>query len=46
MERDGGCVLREFHYDDFPECNGYTKAGILVLQADHLIEPQQQRHVR
>jgi hypothetical protein len=36
MERDGGCVLREFHYDDLAECKGYTKAGI--LQGEHLIE--------
>jgi hypothetical protein len=35
--RDGGCILRMIIYRDFPPCNGYTKAGELVLQFDHLI---------
>ena len=38
IARDGGCVLRNINYRDFPDCNGYTKAGVLVLQAEHLIE--------
>jgi hypothetical protein len=37
IARDGGCILRDLHYDGIPECNGYTNDGQLVLQADHLI---------
>jgi hypothetical protein len=37
IARDGGCILRDLHYDGIPECNGYAKNGQLVLQADHLI---------
>ncbi len=37
IARDGGCILRDIHYDGIPECNGYTKDGNLVLQADHLV---------
>lgn len=36
IERDGGCILRGNAYG-LPDCNGYTKVGELVLQADHLI---------
>jgi hypothetical protein len=37
--RDGGCILRAYgdRYRDFPQCNGYTKADELILQADHLV---------
>ncbi|MBX3498118.1 MAG: hypothetical protein KF889_01640 [Alphaproteobacteria bacterium] len=39
IQRDGGCILR--HIPDYlhgqPPCNGHTKAGELILQADHLI---------
>ena len=34
IERDGGCVLR--HYREAGACGGYTKAGDLILQFDHL----------
>jgi hypothetical protein len=37
IARDGGCVLRDLHYDGIPECNGYANNGHLVLQADHLL---------
>jgi hypothetical protein len=35
IKRDNGCVLRNMY--GVPVCNGYTKAGELILQADHLI---------
>jgi len=35
--RDGGCILRNIHYRDFPECGGYRNDGELILQADHLV---------
>jgi hypothetical protein len=37
IARDGGCVLRDLHYDGIPECNGFANNGQLVLQADHLV---------
>ena len=37
IARDGGCVLRDLHYDGIPECNGYANNGQLILQADHLV---------
>jgi len=37
IARDGGCVLRDLHYDGIPECDGYANNGQLVLQADHLV---------
>lgn len=36
IARDGGCVLRTVY--GVPPCNGYTKEGELILQADHLIK--------
>ena len=35
IARDGGCILRGSF--DAPACGGYTKAGELILQADHLV---------
>jgi hypothetical protein len=46
IKRDGGCVLCDFHHQDFPECNGYTKSSILVLQAEHLSERSNNAHLR
>lgn len=37
IQRDGGCILRDLHYDGIPECNGYANNGQLILQCDHLI---------
>lgn len=44
IQRDGGCILRNVTPHQFaenpvnvPPCNGHTKAGELILQADHLI---------
>jgi hypothetical protein len=37
IARDGGCLLRDLHYDGIPECDGYANNGQLVLQADHLV---------
>jgi hypothetical protein len=37
IQRDGGCLLRDLHYDGIPECDGYANNGQLVLQADHLV---------
>lgn len=37
IARDGGCIMRDLHYFDFPECGGYRKDGELILQADHLV---------
>jgi hypothetical protein len=37
IARDGGCLLRDLHYDGIPECNDYANNGQLVLQADHLV---------
>jgi hypothetical protein len=36
--RDGGCVLQDAvpQFPDLPQCNGFTKAGNLILQYDHL----------
>lgn len=34
IERDGGCVLR--NYPEAGKCGGYTKNGDLILQAEHL----------
>lgn len=34
MRRDGGCMLR--HYPETGKCGGYTKGGMLILQAEHL----------
>src|SRR5271157_5163425 len=35
--RDGGCIVRNLHYRDFPECGCYRNDGELILQADHLV---------
>jgi hypothetical protein len=36
--RDGGFILRNVAgRGGIPDCNGYTKAGQVILQADHLI---------
>ena len=35
IQRDGGCILRDVH--GVSPCNGFTNAGELILQADHLI---------
>ena len=35
IQRDGGCVLR--HYPETGACGGYTNAGELILQAEHLV---------
>jgi hypothetical protein len=37
IARDGGCVLRDLHYDGIPECGGYANNGQIIYQADHLI---------
>ncbi len=34
IQRDGGCILRDEHIAG--ECGGYTNAGDLILQAEHL----------
>ena len=34
IQRDGGCIARD---TDWHRCNGFTKDGKLILQADHLI---------
>lgn len=33
--RDGGCILR-FNTEEAGNCGGYTNAGDLILQAEHL----------
>lgn len=35
IARDNGCVLR--FYPEAGDCGGYTKAGDLILQAEHLV---------
>ena len=37
IARDGGCLLRDLHYDGIPECDGYANNGQLILQCDHLV---------
>lgn len=37
IARDGGCILRDIHYDGIPECGGYANNGQIIYQGDHLI---------